>query len=290
MGAWQLQHEITNAARPLQSPHMSAAFNRPPDDRRSTRETPPYAYSAETQVAKSAYSDSQYAENYPDGIHNYFWHLARNRFVTATLCRAVPGVGRVLEIGCGPGIVLRHLRMSGIECWGCDLGRPPVPAPYAPYVFLLQDCLQLDPEFRSGVDALLLLDVLEHIEDDIGFLRALREAFPNCRALITTVPARNELWSNYDEHYGHFRRYNRAGITTALMGGGFEPKYLRYFFHELYLPMLVARMMPHQRVTAIQPPSYPGLHRLLGFISSTSLRILPQRLPGTSLIAVATRD
>ncbi len=238
----------------------------------------------------SAFSDTQYSESYPDGVENHFWHLARNRLVAATLRNTLPSVARVLEIGCGPAIVLRHLRASNMDCWGCDIGRPAVPVEHADHVFVQQDCLRLDPEFRRSVDALLLLDVLEHIEDDSGFLRAIGDGFPNSRALIVTVPARTELWSNYDEHYGHFRRYTRDSLAAALAAGGLKLLHQRYFFQELYLPMLIAGRMPNQRSTTVPAPSHPSLHKLLGWISGVCSSALPGSLPGTSLIAVAVRN
>ena len=236
----------------------------------------------------SEFSDAQYSEAYPEGVENHFWHLARNRLIAATLRRTLPAAGRVLEIGCGPAIVLRHLREIGIDCWGCELGCPPVPDVLRSFVFLNQDCLQLDPEFRRGIDALLLFDVLEHIEDDVGFLRALVGAFPNSRALIMTVPARPELWSNYDVHYGHYRRYDRARLAMVLREGGFVLLRQRYFFHELYLPALLSTKMPAQRQTKVRPPMNLGLHRVLAGVSGLCASALPSGLPGTSLIAVAT--
>ena len=238
----------------------------------------------------SAFSDSQYSEAYPEGIQNHFWHLARNRLVAATLRNALPNVGRVLEIGCGPAIVLRHLRASNMDCWGCDLGWPAVPAEHAEHVFVQQDCLRLDPEFRRNVDVLLLLDVLEHIENDSEFLRAIGDGFPNSRALVMTVPARAELWSNYDEHYGHFRRYTRDSLAAALAAGGLKLLHQRYFFQELYLPMLIAGRLPNQRSTTIPAPSRPGMHRGLAWLSGMCSSVLPGGLPGTSLIAVAVRN
>ena len=101
-------------------------------------------------MSKSEYTQSQFHENYPQGIENHFWHLARNHLIASTLSRSLPDPGRILEIGCGPGIVLRHLREIGFDCWGCELGAPPLPEPLRPFVFLEQDCFQLDPEFPNA--------------------------------------------------------------------------------------------------------------------------------------------
>ena len=146
-------------------------------------------------LERSEFSEAQFDDAYPDGIEDHFWHLARNRLVEATLRRGLDREGRVLEVGCGRGLVLQHLRGQGFDCWGCELGRPPIPARIRPFVFVEQDFRDLDPAFRSEVQGLLLLDVLEHIPDDISFLRALAEAFPRSRSLVLTVPSRRELWS-----------------------------------------------------------------------------------------------
>jgi hypothetical protein len=237
-------------------------------------------------MQQSQYSESQFLENYPEGIESHFWHLARNRLITTTLHRALPAAGRILDIGCGPAIVLRHLRKEGFDCWGCDLGAPPLPESLRSFVYAEQDCFQLDPEIRRGIDALLLLDVLEHIEGDAQFLRMLVEGFPNRRALIITVPARSELWSNYDEHYGHFRRYDRSGLASVLDEAGLTLVSSRYFFHELYFPALFGRMRGHREVR-LQAPTKRGLHRLAARVSGVCTSILPPGLPGMSLIAVA---
>lgn len=237
--------------------------------------------------AATEFSDVQYADAYPEGVEHHFWHLARNRLVASELRRALPKPGRVLEIGCGPGIVVQHLRAAGVDCWGCDLGQPIVPADCRPYAFTARDCLQLEPAFRSSVDALLLLDVLEHIDDDVAFLREVKGAFPRCRSLLVTVPARSELWSNYDDYYGHFRRHDCASLAMALTAGGFRLVRQRYFFQELYLPMLLARTTSGQRTTAVPVPSNRTLHRFLAGVSCACRTVLPAGLPGTSLLAVS---
>jgi SAM-dependent methyltransferase len=174
------------------------------------------------EFERSEFSEVQYDEAYPDGIEQHFWHLARNRLVEATLRQGADRKGRVLEIGCGPGLVLQYLRGRGFDCWGCELGDPPLPDAIRPFVLVKRDFRDLDPAFRRDTNSLLLLDVLEHIPDDTEFLRALVAAFPQSRSLILTVPARGELWSNYDDHYGHFRRYDQARLAAVLDEAGFS--------------------------------------------------------------------
>ena len=67
---------------------------------------------------RTEYSDAQYLANYPDGIEHYWWTRARNQ-VVQRLIRGLPQTaGRVIEIGCGRGVVVDSLRDSGIDCTG----------------------------------------------------------------------------------------------------------------------------------------------------------------------------
>lgn len=238
-------------------------------------------------TARTDFSDAQFREHAPDGVDKHFWHLARNRLIEATLRRGLHDAGRILEVGCGRGLVLQHLRARGLDCWGCELGEPKIPDPISPFVFVKQDFRGLRPAFRRQVRVLLLLDVLEHIPDDIGFLRDLTVSFPKIESLVLTVPARTELWSNYDDHYGHFRRYDRPGLAAVLDHAGFSLVSQRYFFHELYAPMLLAAQLKGHRQIEVRSPANPGIHRLLATLSVLCYTLLPPSCPGTSLIALA---
>lgn len=238
---------------------------------------------------RSQFSQTLFDEAYPDGIAHHFWHLARNRLVEAALRQSIDRESRALEIGCGPGLVLQHLRSRGLDCWGCELGDPPLADVVRPFVFVQQDFRNLDAAFCRTVCSLLLLDVIEHIPDDIGFLRDLVETFPNGRSLILTVPARQELWSNYDAHYGHYRRYSQTTLMDVLNDSGFAVVYQRYFFQELYAPMLLAARLAGHRRTGFRAPAYPGLHRTLAVLSGLCSALIPGSWPGSSLLAFAVR-
>jgi 2-polyprenyl-3-methyl-5-hydroxy-6-metoxy-1,4-benzoquinol methylase len=67
----------------------------------------------------------QYALPYAPGVERHFWNVARNRIVERHLRRALATQRRsgrlVLDVGCGPGIVVDHLRRAGIDCHGVEL-------------------------------------------------------------------------------------------------------------------------------------------------------------------------
>src|SRR5262249_20011831 len=151
---------------------------------------------------------------------------------------ALPVRPRLLEVGSGPGIVLKTLLAHGFDAWGAELGSPRPVAGTNHRLFTGVRAETLDASFRASVTGLLLFAVIEHGERDAEFLRSLIGAFPRCLYVAITVPARPEVWSNYDNYYGHYRRYTPALLKTTLLRSGLQPLRMRYFFHSLYLAAL----------------------------------------------------
>src|ERR1051325_3501464 len=79
---------------------------------------------ASVMEARTAFTDEQYANPYPPGIERSYWHRARNRILLRRLAPVLAPRARILDIGCGPGIVVDHLRREGLDCAGVDLGTP----------------------------------------------------------------------------------------------------------------------------------------------------------------------
>jgi hypothetical protein len=142
---------------------------------------------------------------------------------------------------------------------------------------------------REQVSDVLLLDVLEHLEHPEKLLAGLRATFPRLRRILVTVPARAELWSNYDERFGHFRRYDKLGLERLLEGqSGFHVETCRYFFRALYPAMRGAALLPAGRATVVRPPQLPVVHLLFARLLTLTDRLLPSTWYGSSLLAVVS--
>ena len=63
-------------------------------------------------------------------------------------------------------------------------------------------------------DMILLMDVIEHIDDDVGFLTAALKHLKSDGVVVINVPAHMSFYSKYDEVAGHKRRYNTAGVEA----------------------------------------------------------------------------
>lgn len=196
----------------------------------------------------------------------------------------------MLDVGCGRGILLEYLIARGIDAYGVELSPVPVPGRLEGRLFAGITAESLAEPFRASVDTLVLGDVIEHLPDPLGYLKRLLAAFNRAGAIIITVPARQEVWSNYDEYYGHYRRYDLASLRSTIVAIGFNPIELGYLFRLLYPPALLLRSLGMRRKVSLAAPHRPFFHRLIAAAIQAEYRLSPRWLPGTSAICVAVRS
>lgn len=235
----------------------------------------------------TSFAQDQFDSAYPPGIERHFWVSARNSIIYDTLAAAGMTGDRLLDVGCGRGIVVDYLRGRGVDCHGCDLAAPGLPEGLIPYVHTGIEAEALPLDFRESIRGILLLDVIEHIEHAPDFLQHLAAAFPRAEKIFITVPAHQVLWSRWDEHYGHYRRYSPASLRETVLAAGLHPARLRSFFHSLYIPMRLMSLLGMQRHTKHSAPGNPALHAVVAKFFCREAKALPDWMPGTSLRLIA---
>lgn len=199
-----------------------------------------------------------------------------------------PGVS-CLEIGCGSGVLQEQIESRlGFPVDGCDLNLTALSLNRSRQGALLHyDIHERRPEFRERYDLVLMFDALEHIRDDIGFLQAAAFHLKKGGHLVLNVPARRELFSQYDVVNGHERRYHQADLKSVVRAAGLEVHAATYWGLPLY-PVLFARKFAvrflapaaaYQR--GFQPPGRFA-NRLLRLLSR--FEPLPQSVMGTSIL------
>lgn len=142
---------------------------------------------------------------------SHWWFTARRRVMHDLVMRLMPpGRNTVVDVGCGTGANLAALagdfRCLGIDasCEAIDLARRKHPDVQFVHGFAPDDL----GEAYAQAGVVLLMDVLEHVKDDFAlFSQLFAAAQPGTRFLIT-VPADLRLWSQHDESFGHYRRYD----------------------------------------------------------------------------------
>lgn len=221
---------------------------------------------------------------------NFFWHRVRWRAVQSELA---DGQFTLTDVGAGAGLVGDFLSAE---------------FPSATYRFVEPlDSLAGELEARFGAAAnandadtyadsryVTLLDVLEHIENDLGFLRDLAAKMAAGSTLIVTVPALQKLWSQWDVSLGHYRRYDKPMLRSLLANAPLRVREISYLFPEMLPPAFIRARTSATASTpdggpAEFPDLSPRLNELLYRIGTGTLRFRRAWPAGTSLLIVAER-
>ena len=226
----------------------------------------------------------------------HWWFLARRRILDELIDRVVrpPVQARVLEVGCGTGHNLPMLgRFGSVDA--CELDKSARTLASKRLGRKVKDARlpELSMFERNGYDMVALLDVLEHVPDDIGSLRAIHRRLKPGGALLLTVPANPWMWSAHDVAHHHFRRYTRAGLSRLFMQAGFEVQLLSYFNSLLFPPIAAARLLHKAAGRDSADDALPGakINGLLNTVFGLEAGLIG-RLPmpfGVSLAAVVRR-
>ena len=152
--------------------------------------------------------------------------------------------------------------------------------------------------FETGsFDLVTILDVLEHIQDDVAMLAEIRRLLRPGGRMVATVPAFPGLWGRQDEISHHKRRYVRSTLTESVERSGLRLERLTYFNTALFAPIATVRLLRRLRPNHGEPSSdfemtTTGIiNDALGRVFSLEASWLASRnLPfGVSLMAVAER-
>jgi SAM-dependent methyltransferase len=228
-----------------------------------------------------------------------FWFNHRNRIIVKAIQRFPPN-GVVFDVGGGNGFVSLALSNAGIEAVLLEPGtRGIINARERGIRQIIHSTLEDAGFKKQSIPAVGMFDVLEHIQDDIGFLKTLHYLMVPYGRLYITVPAHQGLWSVVDEDSGHYRRYGIELLKDVLSRGGFDVEFASYFFSPLLLPIFLFRTLlsrtghrkggelDHCRGELAHPS--PLLNSILiKILSFETVLLNKMRIPfGASLIVVA---
>lgn len=227
------------------------------------------------------------------------WERARCVFVETLLRHHAPE-GPIIDIGAGDGFIALALQRAGRSVTAVD------------DAFSTDDIARLEAagiDARTtlppgaGFQAALLLDVIEHVDDDVGLLRAAASSVDDGGIVVVTVPAWPALFSSHDRALQHRRRYTPTSLAEALRRSGLDVVEGGGLFHSLLLPRAFSVWRERRRPTTTADLGrirrFPG-PALVGDLVVGALRAeqrlsravarrrpLPHGLPGLSCYAVA---
>lgn len=193
---------------------------------------------------------------------SYWWFVGRHNLILSYL-RRVYGDRTdltLLDIGCGTGAMSRKLQEFG----------PVVSADFSPHALSFSrrrglshlcaaDAMRLPFRDRS-FDAVVALDLLEHLPDDRAALREFHRVLRPGGRLVASVPAYQSLWSGHDVALMHHRRYVARQLAARCKDAGFTIERLTYVMTLLFPAMWLARRVGAFRHTSPRAglPPLPG--------------------------------
>ncbi len=230
-------------------------------------------------------------------VRKHPWWIARAHLALALLkANGIHPPASILDIGCGWGVNLQTLENAGFHVTGLDISRQILELIDRPDRRLIEaDLNQSPPAARELYSGLLLLDVIEHLDDDRGTINRLAPLACPGALLIVSVPALPELFSEYDVIQGHRRRYLPESLRAAFDNTGFTLENI-FWWGSWMIPILrrmrkkKATRQPRSYADYLQLPPWPLPRLMRAMYAWEHNRALSGRLSsGTSLFAVARR-
>jgi SAM-dependent methyltransferase len=169
----------------------------------------------------------------------HWWYRGRRTVLNGVIDDlGLPAHARILDAGCGSGRNMVELARYG-SVSAIELSEASVALARARDAGeVVEGSVLQMPYADASFDLATSLDVIEHLDDDVGALRELRRVVAPGGALLTTVPAYQWLWSSHDEVNHHHRRYTRRSLALAGEQAGWREVRTTYF-NSLLLPVAI---------------------------------------------------
>jgi len=234
---------------------------------------------------------------------NHWWFRTKRQLVLSLLKQHIvtspQQSARICDIGCGCGMMLQELKAADYDGVGIDASDMALDYCRQRGVQAVKGLLPANVNLSDeSVDGVLVLDVLEHIEDDGEAWAAAMKLLKPDGIAICTVPACSWLWTQNDEYLQHKRRYNYHQLSSVVKSvQNTEVLCLTYINTFLFPLALIERMalklLPFRKeTTGLAIPAW-GVNYLLHKIYSAEIPLINFgiRFPvGLSLLAVVRKS
>ena len=240
----------------------------------------------------------EFAEGYGQLEQWHWWFRGRQRILEEVLSRCLTGGSAlaIASLGCGPAEGLRWLEpfARGGRVVGVDAERGHARRPGRRIEYVIGR-VETSPFASGSFDAVVALDVLEHLDDDVAGLREAARLVRPSGWLFVTVPALPSLWGSQDTVSHHRRRYTRSGLLELFERARLPAPRATYFNSLLFPPIAAVRWTRRalglaERSRSDFDDARPGLlNDLLATVFAAERHLVPRvRLPlGVSLLAAS---
>ncbi len=142
----------------------------------------------------------------------------------------------ILDVGCGPGIFLERMSASfpGVSLAGIDISSSAVELAHKRLpqsVFMEMNIVERSPDGRW--DLVTMIDVAEHIDDDIQAFVNIR---PICNRYLLIVTLEGRM-RDFEPEIGHVRNYQKGELRSKLERAGFSLTHSVHWGWPMYSPL-----------------------------------------------------
>ena len=244
---------------------------------------------------------------------NHPWEYARAKVIKHLTKRFLSKTdkGYIIDIGCGDIFFLNRFCQSynGYTPVAVDSAfNEQIIASlkknsYSKDILFCNDINQIELNGETA-KVIFLMDVIEHIEDDVKFLDMVSHSdFVGDETIfVITVPAFNSLYCSHDKWLGHFRRYNNKMLVSHVKAAGLSPVKVGYFFTSLLIPRFFQKQLEkikkeQKEVTGIGDWKGGKLISklyetvlLIDFYFFNIFRTIGIKMPGLSVYAICKKN
>lgn len=200
----------------------------------------------------------------------------------------------VLDVGAGSGFFSRHILAHSpareAVCvdtsYTCDSGSTEGSKP----IHFMRST------GSTEADLVLLMDVLEHVDNDVELLKEYVDKVPSGSQFLISVPAFQCLWSGHDDFLEHKRRYTLHQLEQVSIESGLRVKLGSYYFG-LVLPIAAITRLANKCFGDKKKPAgsqltrhHPFVNSMLGLFCRFELNFLKHnRLAGLTAFCLAEK-
>lgn len=215
-----------------------------------------------------------------DAVNQHWYYVSK----AAALSHVLKGeaFSRILDVGAGSGFFSRHLLSTTDAAqglcvdphydseWDESIGDKPLRFRHS-----AQD---------YGADLVLLMDVLEHVDDDVALLQQYTSGLKSGAKVVITVPAFPFLWSGHDVFLEHRRRYTLQTLRPVVEQSDLKIMNLSYGFGLLFPLAAAVRLAGRLKDADTQPHSDLKIHHPLVNAALKSICTLDRPLMNTNTL------
>lgn len=181
---------------------------------------------------------NSYENHYREIEEKHPWFVARSNLFLSLM--PTNKNSSILDFGCGAGSFLRKLNYAGYtDLSGVEVSETK-PASTS-------DCFVITKSIQKRkYDVILMMDVLEHIEDDSAALVRIKSHLKPGGKLLLSVPAYQLLWSDHDTMNMHYRRYNRTSLKRVIKEAKLKTEFITNW-NSMFLPIIAVSRLISRR-------------------------------------------